>query len=81
MKYVIDSDRKSNLSLREQLSTVRGGMAEQIHRQAACLPIRFEVIPCEDAPAMLIRDQITGKEIKVGLCDMRGAMQALEAFA
>jgi hypothetical protein len=64
-KHHIDSDRDANPALAAELGTVRGSMCDAAEKFP--IPNRFDVIPCEDSPRMIIRDKQTGREARVPL--------------
>jgi hypothetical protein len=51
-----------------------------IQAAADILPSRFLAEKLQDKPVILICDTRTGRELEVGICNARGAYQALAAF-
>ena len=45
------------------------------------LPTGYTVVDVPGTPLALITDLVTGKELKIGLCDLYGALTALRKFA
>lgn len=62
-KHSISSDEKSNPVLKEEITSLRGGMLAQAEKIE--LPSRFEVESHKERPRMIIKDKETGKVTEV----------------
>lgn len=64
-KHEIKSDEKLNPQLKEEVTTLRGGILSQAEKNE--LPSRFSVKSADNSPSMIITDNDTGKQVKVPL--------------
>jgi hypothetical protein len=64
-KHSISSDESLNRPLKEDVTTLRGGIVDQAEKVE--LPSRFAVEPHKDLPRMIITDTETDKSIEVPL--------------
>ena len=68
----ITSDEQLNPQLKEEIQSLRGGIAAQIYKK---VPSGLQVESCPDQPAMKLT--YNGRSTIVGLCDCHGAMQVM----
>lgn len=64
-KHIISSDSKLNPVLKEEVTSLRGGMLAQAEKNQ--LPSRFEVQSHKEFPSMIIRDRKSGNITEVPL--------------
>src|SRR5690606_35012913 len=64
-KHTISTDSELNTQLKEEVSTLRGGIMDQADKNK--LPARFTVEPHNDSPRMIITDTETSRSVEVPL--------------
>ena len=77
-KHPIETDERLNEVLKQEVQEVRGSIVSQAEKNE--LPSRFNVIPCEGSPSMVIHDTHTGRKVTVPIFaygEVRKAIKAL----
>lgn len=73
------SDEMLNPALRAEVRGLRSGIFGTVTSRNS-LPAHYTVTPVDGEPRAEIMNTETGKSIKVALCDLKGAIQAIAAF-
>lgn len=74
------SDQDLNPTLRKQVVGLRGMIFGNVMKANETLPEYYNVESVDGEPCALITDLRDGKDLKVGLCDLSGALEALRTF-